>query len=98
MIDERNTTGSAVVIGAGTMGGGIAAQLANAGWLVKLLDVAGPDPADADTRNEAASAGLARVVKARPPLLFLPEFADRISVGNTTDNLDWLREAEWAVE
>ena len=95
MLNEGRTTGTAVVIGAGTMGGGIAAQLANAGWSVKLLDIASPDPS---ARSSVASAGLDRLQKARPPLLFLPEFADRIETGNTEDNLPWLREADWVVE
>jgi 3-hydroxyacyl-CoA dehydrogenase len=98
MIDEKSVTGTAVVIGAGTMGGGIAAQLANAGWQVKLLDVSDPDPAGEANRNSAAAAGLERVVKARPPLLFQPGYADRIEAGNTFDHLDWLREADWVVE
>lgn len=98
MIDEQSLTGNAVVIGAGTMGGGIAAQLANAGWQVRLLDVAGPDPNDKKTRNLAAQMGLDRLIKNRPALLFLPEYAGRIQVGNTTDNLDWLESADWVVE
>ncbi len=95
MLDEHSTAGIAAVIGAGTMGGGIAAQLANAGWQVKLLDV--PSDGQAD-RNQAAEAGLHRLQSARPPLLFLPEFAERIETGNTADNLDWLGEADWVVE
>ena len=58
MLNEEKTTGIGVVIGAGTMGGGIAAQLANAGWQVRLLDVPGTD---AKTRNQAAQTGLERV-------------------------------------
>jgi 3-hydroxyacyl-CoA dehydrogenase len=98
MLNEEKTTGIGVVIGAGTMGGGIAAQLANAGWQVRLLDVPGADRSDAKTRNQAAQMGLERVQKNRPPLLFLPEYAARIQVGNTEDHLDWLREAAWVVE
>jgi 3-hydroxyacyl-CoA dehydrogenase len=93
MIDEHSTDGSAVVIGAGTMGGGIAAQLANAGWHVRLLDVPGePD------RDAVATAGLERVRAARPPLLFLPELGERIVPSNTVDDMDCLRDADWAVE
>jgi 3-hydroxyacyl-CoA dehydrogenase len=98
MLDAQRVSGTAVVIGAGTMGGGIAAQLANAGWQVRLLDVAGPDDRDPKTRNQAASAGLARVTASRPPLLYVPEFASRIHVGNTTDHLDRLQEADWVIE
>jgi len=95
MLDEKRVSGSAVVIGAGTMGGGIAAQLANAGWHVDLLDVAA---SGAGERSAAAIAGVDRVVKARPPLLFLPEFADRIETGNIEDDLECLKSADWVVE
>ena len=80
------------------MGGGIAAQLANAGWQVKLLDVPGPYPNDSATRSAAANAGLERVARARPPLLFLPEYAEQIQTGNTADHMDCLRDADWIVE
>ena len=98
MLNEKNVRGRVVVIGAGTMGGGIAAHLANAGWQVRLLDVAGPDPQDRKTRNQAATAGLDRVKQNKPPLLYVPEFAANIQVGNIEDNLDWLRDADWIVE
>ena len=98
MLHENSSTGTAVVIGAGTMGGGIAAQLANAGWQVKLLDVASADLSPPAGRNGAAAAGLERLRSSRPPLLFLPEFAERIQIGNTSDNLDWLAGADWVVE
>jgi 3-hydroxyacyl-CoA dehydrogenase len=96
MLDTYSTSGSAVVIGAGTMGGGIAAQLANAGWSVRLLDVA--SPSDPKTRNAVADAGLDRVRRNRPPLLFLPEFAERIRTGNVEDDIACVTEADWVVE
>lgn len=95
MLDECTTTGLAVVIGAGTMGIGIAAQLANAGWRVRLLDVVGRD---AESRNACAEAGLARLARSRPPLLFLPEFISQIDAGNTTDDLACMAGADWVVE
>jgi 3-hydroxyacyl-CoA dehydrogenase len=98
MLNAKSVAGTGVVIGAGTMGSGIAAQLANAGWQVWLLDVAGTDPNDMRTRNQAAVAGLERVRKNRPPLLALPEFAARVRVGNIEDDLSVLREADWIVE
>ncbi len=79
---------NAVVIGAGTMGGGIAAQLANAGWNVALLD----------TTQEAADNGLARLKANRPPLLFMPEFADKIQTGVFANSAEILKNAVWIVE
>ncbi|HZT41966.1 MAG TPA: 3-hydroxyacyl-CoA dehydrogenase/enoyl-CoA hydratase family protein [Chthonomonadaceae bacterium] len=98
MLNEKSVRRTAVVIGAGTMGGGIAAQLANVGWQVRLLDVAGPDPNDPKTRSQVAAAGLDRGKKNKPPLLYLPEFAERIQVGNIEDDLDRIRDADWVVE
>lgn len=97
MITEKSFTGSAVVLGAGTMGSGIAAQLANAGWSVRLLDIPGPD-SDARSRNRAAQAGLDRLKTNRPPLLYTAELAARIRPGNTEDDLDCLASADWVIE
>src|SRR5437773_788155 len=88
MLNEKSLAGHAVVIGAGIMGGGIAALLANAGWRVSLID-------QTDT---LAQEGLDRALKARPPLFALPEYASRVRVGNTEDSLEWVREADWVVE
>jgi 3-hydroxyacyl-CoA dehydrogenase len=88
MLDEKKNSGKAVVVGAGTMGGGIAAQLANAGWEVSLIDI----------DDSLAQAGLSRIKASKPPLLYLHDFANRITTGNTADNLEWLKDAAWIVE
>ena len=91
--------GKAVVVGAGVMGAQIAAHLVNAGWEVSLLDIPSEAVAsDLKVRNQMANRGLDRAVKARPPAFFLSELASRIRIGNTTDNLDWLKDADWVVE
>ena len=51
------------MIGAGVMGSGIAAQIANAGVPVLLLDVV---PEGADDRNALAKGALERMLKAEP--------------------------------
>ncbi|MGV3549215.1 3-hydroxyacyl-CoA dehydrogenase NAD-binding domain-containing protein [Rhizobium sp.] len=82
----------AAVIGAGSMGGGIAAQFANAGVPVDLLDIAsdGPD------RNTAARAGIERQLKANG---FAHEAAaELVRPGNIEDDLTRLAEADWIVE
>lgn len=84
----------AAVIGAGTMGAGIAAQLANAGIPTLLLDIPG---AGAD-RNEPARKGLERALKSRPAAFMLPERAALITVGNTEDDLGKLAGVDWVVE
>lgn len=88
MIDAQSTVGMAVVIGAGTMGGGIAADLANAGWTVYLWDV---------TWN-AAVQGKERLLAHRPPLLFLPENGKHIRMGSLPDNLARLSSVDWVIE
>src|SRR5579872_3418775 len=98
-LNEKSLTGHAVVVGAGVMGAGIAALLANIGWRVTLLDRV-PDDAggDARSRNRIAQEGLDRALKARPPQFALPEYAGRVRVGNTEDHLEWMRDADWVVE
>lgn len=81
------------VIGAGTMGTGIAAQVANAGGEVLLLDVAG-----GEGRNAAAQRGLDRIAKSDPPLLMLPENIERITIGNIEDDLARIADCDWVVE
>ena len=51
------------VIGAGTMGAGIAAQVANAGVPVVLLDIV---PPGANNRNALAEGAVATMRKAEP--------------------------------
>lgn len=91
-----------VVIGAGAMGSGIAAQLANAGVDVYLLDIV---PKDTDDRNLIANNAIQRMLKATPatdPLnagLMVPENAKRITTGNLEDHLaEAVRDADWVVE
>ena len=83
----------AAVIGAGSMGGGIAAQFANAGVPVDLLDVAGADP---QSRNAPALAGIDRQVKAGG--FMHPDAVGLVRPGNIEDDLDRLAEADWIVE
>ncbi|HXG23134.1 MAG TPA: 3-hydroxyacyl-CoA dehydrogenase family protein, partial [Chthonomonadales bacterium] len=99
MLNEKSLTGHAAVIGAGVMGTGIAALLANIGWQIDLLDRLPEDaPSAPHARNRLAQEGLERALKARPPHFALPEYAARVRVGNVVDHLDWLREADWVVE
>lgn len=92
----------AAVIGAGAMGSGIAAQLANAGVDVYLLDIV---PKDAEDRDIIAKNAVQRMLKATPatdPLnagFMAPENAKRINTGNIEDHLaEAVRDADWVVE
>jgi len=77
-----------VVIGSGTMGSGIAAQLCNANIPVTLLDL----------KTEISQKAKERIEKSRPPLLIDKSKINGINVGNITDNFDLVSEADWIVE
>ena len=83
------------VIGSGVMGGGIAAQLANAGASVLLLDVAVEDGPD---RSAIARGAVERLAKSRPPAFMHHGAARRIDTGNIEDDLARVAEADWIVE
>ncbi|MDB4915679.1 MAG: 3-hydroxyacyl-CoA dehydrogenase NAD-binding protein [Gemmatimonadetes bacterium] len=82
------------VVGAGTMGSGIAALAASAGIPVVLLDIAGPD---AD-RNAPAKAGLERARKARPAAFMDPARASLITLGNLDESLELLASCDLILE
>ena len=83
------------VLGAGTMGSRIAAQFANAGFPVDLLDIVLPGTAD---RNAAALAGLDAAAKQRPGAFFTEGTRALIAPGNFEDHLDRLAACDWIVE
>src|SRR5690554_6172409 len=86
------------VVGAGAMGGGIAALAASAGCRVVLLDIPGHDDPNSPERNAPARNGLARLSKAKPAAFMEASAAARVRVGNTADNLGWLSECDWICE
>ncbi|MGP1398032.1 MAG: 3-hydroxyacyl-CoA dehydrogenase NAD-binding domain-containing protein [Inquilinaceae bacterium] len=85
----------AVVIGAGVMGSGIAAHLANAGVEVALLDIV---PDGADNRSVIAEGALARMAKADPAPFMSKRAARLVTPGNIEDHLDRVSDADWVIE
>ncbi|HBK06878.1 MAG TPA: 3-hydroxyacyl-CoA dehydrogenase [Acetobacteraceae bacterium] len=83
------------VIGAGTMGAGIAAQVANAGVPVVLLDIV---PAGANNRNALAEGAIARMRKAEPAAFMHDGAAKLIEPGNLEDDLGKLSDCDWIIE
>jgi len=77
-----------VVIGSGTMGSGIAAQLCNANVPVTLLDL----------KTEISEKAKKRIFESRPPLLIDKTKINNIKVGNIDENFDTVKEADWIVE
>ncbi|MGR3491197.1 MAG: 3-hydroxyacyl-CoA dehydrogenase NAD-binding domain-containing protein [Shimia sp.] len=76
------------VIGAGTMGSGIAGQIANAGHDVLLLDLT----------TEATEYALERLAKSDPPPLHSKACLGRIKTGTIDGDFDKLAECDWVVE
>ena len=85
----------AAVIGAGLMGGGIAAHIANAGYDVVLLDIV---PEGARNRSALAEGSVARMLKTEPAPFMEKADAKRITTGNIEDHLHLLADADWIVE
>ncbi|MFU8788024.1 MAG: 3-hydroxyacyl-CoA dehydrogenase NAD-binding domain-containing protein [Methylobacter sp.] len=83
------------VIGAGVMGSGIAAHVANAGVPVYLLDIV---PKDAVNRNSIAEAAIAKLLKTEPAPFMHKNIARLVKPGNIEDHLDWLKDADWVIE
>jgi 3-hydroxyacyl-CoA dehydrogenase len=81
------------VIGAGTMGAGIAGQVANAGIEVWLLDLPGDDNA-----NALAERGLERLRDPNQPGLVSKEAESFIHLGNTRDDFEQLADCDWIAE
>ena len=77
-----------VVIGSGTMGSGIAAQLCNANIPVTILDLT----------TEISKKARERIHKSRPPLLIDKSKIDNINIGNINDNFNTVKDADWIVE
>lgn len=85
---DYTTIKQVAVLGAGNMGAGIAAQVANAGVPVLLLDLT----------REAAERGRQDLFKRRPAPLMSPAAADLIETGGFDQDLERLATADWIVE
>ncbi len=85
----------AAVIGAGTMGAAIAAQFANAGVPVLLLDIV---PAGAKSRNALAEGAIAKMLKTEPAPFMSTRAAKLVTPGNIEDDLPQLASCDWIVE
>ncbi len=97
------------VLGAGVMGSGIAAHLANAGIHTFLLDIVPSELTEEEQRkgltrespafrNRCAAKGVEYALKASPPAFYSPKDARLITIGNIEDHLEWLSRVEWIVE
>ena len=91
------------VLGAGVMGAGIAAHLANAGIPCLLLDSVPPNLSDEERKDKEmrdgfAAGGLEKALKAKPAAFYDKSRANRIEVGNFEDDFGRISECDWIVE
>lgn len=99
----------AAVLGAGVMGQGIAAHLANVGIPSYLFDIApteltdqevkkGLTLEDREVRNRISAAGYTSMIKAKPALLYHKDFARFVTPCNYEDDADKLGDVDWIIE
>ena len=99
----------AAVLGAGTMGAGIAAHLSNAGIPTLLLDIAPTELTPDETakgltlespvvRNRIVNSLFEAAKKLRPAPFMLGDNARLISTGNFTDDMEKLRDCDLVIE
>ena len=103
------TITKAGVIGAGTMGAGIAAHLANCGIKVLLLDIVPSELTEEDkakgldfkslqVRNRITTNAVAAMLEARATPLYDTANAKLITPGNIEDDFDKLADVDWIIE
>jgi len=85
---------SATVIGSGVMGAQIAAQLANCGIPVLLLDL----PSEGKNRNEIADKARLGLKKIKPSPLYTASSLNLIKTGNLEDHLEDAGKTDWVIE
>lgn len=87
------------VIGAGLMGSGIAAQIANAGIPVVLLDIVPPKLEDFGGDRSAFSKGaIKKMLKSDPAPFMHPSNAKLIAPGNLEDDIELIKDCDWICE
>ncbi len=84
------------VLGAGVMGSGIAAQAANAGLSVLLLDVASGD--SGGHADSLARAAVARMQQQHPAPFMTRDAAKRITTGSIEHDLPRIADVDWIIE
>ncbi len=76
------------VLGAGVMGSGIAAHLANAGLEVELLDL----------KAEWSAGALKKALKARPAPFMRTGYSTRVRTGSFDDHMARIADCDWVIE
>ncbi len=93
------TIKKAAVIGAGVMGSGIAAHIANAGIPVYLLDIVPQSVKDSGgDRSVIAKGAIEKMQKTDPAPFMHRKAASLVTPGNIEDDLEKLADVDWIVE
>ena len=91
-MNKENPFKKVAVIGAGTMGSGIAGQIANANQPVLLLDLPGKNP------NSVTETAIEKLLKSDPPALMHENRVDFIETGNIRDDFQKLADYDLIIE
>ena len=94
MSSETSEIKKVAVIGAGVMGAGIAAQVANAGLSVRLIDI---PQKGLGKKNALAEGAIEKLKKMNPAPLMHKRVAKLIEPGNT-GSLDDVSDCDWVIE
>jgi 3-hydroxyacyl-CoA dehydrogenase len=105
----KRTIKKVAVIGSGIMGSGIACHFANIGVEVLLLDIIPRELTESETkkeltlesplvRNRVVNEHLANALKSKPSPIYSLKFANRITTGNTTDDMAKIAQVDWIIE
>ncbi|KJV78885.1 NAD-dependent glycerol-3-phosphate dehydrogenase family protein [Rickettsia rhipicephali str. Ect] len=91
----QNEIKKVCVIGAGVMGSGIAALIANSSHKVVLLDIIAKD---SDDPNKMVKTAKENLHKQKTPPLSFPDKANFITIGNLEYDLDLIKECDLVIE
>jgi len=105
----KRTIKKVAVVGSGIMGSGIACHFANIGVEVLLLDIVPRELNEVEqkkgltlenkvVRNRLVNDSLANALKSKPSPIYDQKFASRITTGNTTDDLEKIKDVDWIIE
>ncbi len=105
----KRTIKKVAVIGSGIMGSGIACHFANIGVEVLLLDIIPNALTEAEekkgltleskvVRNRIVNESLTNALKSNPSPIYSQKFANRITTGNTTEDMPKIATVDWIIE
>ncbi len=105
----KRTIKKVAVVGSGIMGSGIACHFANIGLEVLLLDIIPNALTEAEekkgltleskaVRNRLVNDHLSNALKSNPSPIYSQKFANRITTGNTTDDMSKIASCDWIIE